>query len=149
MIKKLDILIMIITLIIPISSLIVYFSIVDTSFDTTINIEYNNKLVYQFDVDDVSYAMIYVSSSLDTVNVEINQDGNVYKKSYENIEVIREINYMIVIADGEVNVLDSLCKNHYCMHMTLNKTVKSPIICTDGLVIKYKNNLSFDIITGE
>lgn len=149
MIKKLDILIIILTLIIPISFFIGYFSIVDTSFDTTINVEYNNKLIYQFDIDDISYTTIYVRSSSKVVYVEVNQDGNVYKKTYENIDVLREINYKIVIDDGEVIVLDSLCKNHYCMHMTLNKAVKSPIICTDGLVIKYKNNLNFDIITGE
>ena len=59
-------------------------------------------------------------SSLDTNN----------KIIYNKIEVTNE----------QIKVIQSNCENKDCMYMKINKSYKLPIICTNGITIKYKTN---------
>ena len=45
-----------------------------------------------------------------------------------------------ILNSFEIKVIQSNCKNKDCMYMKINKSYKLPIICTNGMTIKYKTN---------
>lgn len=61
---------------------------------------------------------------------------------------IKNIYNKIKIEDRKVQVIDSNCIHKDCMNMEIKDTNKLPIICTNGITIKYKtkSNNTSDII---
>ena len=61
---------------------------------------------------------------------------------------IKSIYNKIKIEDRKVQVIDSNCIHKDCMNMEIKDTNKLPIICTNGITIKYKtkSNNTSDII---
>ncbi len=62
---------------------------------------------------------------------------------------IKNIYNKIKIENRKVQVIDSNCIHKDCMNMEIKDTNKLPIICTNGITIKYKtkSNNTSDIIT--
>ena len=149
--KKLDYIVIITILAISIF-LISSFYIVNSSNTNqdNISIEYNNHILYTLDLNEITEANINIYSDNNKLHMKMVVSSQVVLEKEYMIELLTEsVNYEIVVTDSLVKVTNSLCPNKYCMHMRLSKTIKSPIICTDGLTIKYKSNLNIDISTGE
>lgn len=149
--KKLDYLIVSIVFIIGLL-LVISFYVYNksNSDDFIIQIEYRNETIYEINLTEVNEATIFITSTNSDIILELVVDDKIVQtKTFKDKKIINELNYEIILVSTEVKVLKSNCLNHYCMNMELNKIVKSPIICTDGLVVKNKSNLDIDIITGE
>ena len=61
----------------------------------------------------------------------------------------KELYNKIQISNRQVKMIQSNCKNKDCMYIEIKDTNKLPIICTNGITIKYKNktnNNQSDII---
>ena len=67
---------------------------------------------------------------------------------YKNDSLFKSIYNKIKIEDRKVQVIDSNCIHKDCMNMEIKDTNKLPIICTNGITIKYKtkSNNTSDII---
>lgn len=97
-----------------------------------IDIEYidtnNNYLI----TSDIDYIYIYKNKNL------IKQINNKTNKIITN---------EIVIINNEVTIKNTNCNGKDCLNMVLNKHNRLPIICTNGVVIKFiDNNKNSDII---
>ena len=90
------------------------------------------------------------------ITYEIKSNNNqilIYKndslfKTIDN-KNIKNIYNKIKIENRKVKVIESNCAHKDCMHMEINNNYKLPIICTNGITIKYKtktNNNQSDII---
>lgn len=89
------------------------------------------------------------------ITYEIKSNNNqilIYKndslfKTIDN-KNIKSIYNKIKIEDRKVQVIDSNCIHKDCMNMEIKDTNKLPIICTNGITIKYKtkSNNTSDII---
>ena len=68
---------------------------------------------------------------------------------YKNDSLFKTIYNNIKIENRKVQVIDSNCIHKDCMNMEIKDTNKLPIICTNGITIKYKtkSNNTSDIIT--
>ena len=90
------------------------------------------------------------------ITYEIKSNNNqilIYKndslfKTIDN-KNIKNIYNKIKIENRKVQVIDSNCIHKDCMNMEIKDTNKLPIICTNGITIKYKtkSNNTSDIIT--
>lgn len=146
--KKLDIIILVAIIVVSLSLIGGYF-FVSTNSSDTILVEYNNEIIYEISDSSAITKLEIISIDDNTIKISIYRNSDVVFKSVKVDNIINELDYQIEFDDDSVVVTRSNCKNKHCMAMKLTKTIKSPIICTDGLVIKYKNNLDMDIVTGE
>ena len=146
--KKLDIIILVAIIVVSLSLIGGYF-FVSTNSSDTILVEYNNEIIYEIIDGSAITKLEIISVDDNTIEISIYRNSNVDIKSLKVDSIINQLDYQIEINNNSVVVTRSNCKNKHCMAMKLSNTIKSPIICTDGLVIKYKNNLDMDIITGE
>lgn len=146
--KKIDYIIIIIAIFLSVGLIIGFYSTNRLDEDKlVIQIEYRNDLIYQHSVDEDVSITLQITSLDDVISVTVL--GSNYQKNYYDKAIPNPLDYEVLIEGGNVQVIKSNCLNHYCMHMSLNSKVKSPIICTDGLLIKYKSNIDMDITTGE
>ena len=103
----------------------------------------NNEIVDEF------YLHEQITYELKTNNNQILvYKNNELIKRIEN-KNSKELYNKIQISNRQVKMIQSNCKNKDCMFMKINNSYKLPIICTNGITIKYKNknnNNQSDII---
>ncbi len=99
------------------------------------------------------------------LSVDINTDATYIIKTNEdlnklqvflNYTCIKEIDYdndkeiynSFKVINKSVKMIDANCKNKDCMKITINSKNNLPIICTNGITIKFKtNNSEVDVIS--
>lgn len=150
--KKLDYLIILLVILISGSMICIYFSNnrVDSD-DMSIQILFENKEIYEIKMDGKSYNLnLSGAKGTNTLTLKVMDQyyNEITTKTYA-VKLTKDINYNICCSDEQTYVTEAWCTHHYCLKMKLTKTLKTPIICTDGLTIKYKNNNDITIITGE
>lgn len=142
--KKLDYLIILIfILILSIIYIFIYNPYIKSINNNKIQILVNNHLIDEIDIS--SNKEYIIKSNNDLIEIYVNEiliktiPNNNYKQIYNKI----------IISNNKVLITESNCKGKDCMYMEINQNKKYPIICTNGIVIKYsdrKNDYSSDII---
>lgn len=128
--KKLDYLIIII--IILFCTIIGFFVIGTNSTVNKIQIIVKNEIVDEINISD-NYEYIIVSEN-DVINIYRN---NIIFKTIKYDTPSKQIKNHIVVKNNKINMIESNCSGKDCMQMELNNISKMPIICTNGIVIKY------------
>jgi len=131
--KKLDYLIIIFVLVFAFILFLFFYKPYISNTNNKIQLIINNQIIDEF---DISENIIY---EINTINEEI--------LIYKNNTLLKTIKYhnkiiynKIEVTNEQIKVIQSNCKNKDCMYMQINKTYKLPIICTNGITIKYKTN---------
>lgn len=131
--KKLDYIIILIVLLI---TGCFYFIYVSNSFNldySSIEILYKNENICTIDLKSDTNITVYVTGKDDVLTVKYNDVVKTFNKDI-NIDFTNTI----LITSNEVKMIDASCKNHYCLRMRLSKTSLTPIVCTNGIVIRSK-----------
>jgi len=133
--KKLDYLIIIFVLVFAFILFLFFYKTYISNTNNKIQLIVNNQIIDEFNIND---ELLY---EITTINNEIviYKNNNIFKKINKNN---KNIYNKILISNNEIKVIESNCKNKDCMYMIINNTYKLPIICTNGITIKYKQNNS-------
>lgn len=131
--KKLDYLIIVFVLVFACILFFIFYKPYMSNTNNKIQLIINNQIIDEF---DISENIIY---EINTIDEEI--------VIYKNNTLLKTIKYhnkiiynKIEVKNEQIKVIQSNCKNKDCMYMKINKTYKLPIICTNGITIKYKTN---------
>ena len=62
-----------------------------------------------------------------TVDGQSKSYGYLFKEPFYNT---------ILITNKEIKMIDASCKNHDCMRMQMNPLFHTPIVCTNGIIVK-------------
>lgn len=141
--KKLDYLIILfVILFIGIIYLFIYKPYYNNTNENKILIIFDNQII---DEINISEERTYILKTNNENNIDIYIDDVLTKTIPSNN---KNIYNEIVIKDNKVIMKDSNCKGKDCMYMETNKISKLPIICTNGVVIKFSTNNKYtsDII---
>lgn len=141
--KKIDCLIILLFIFVfSIIYIFIYKPYINNLNNNQIQILVNNQLIKEI---DLSINNIYIIKSNNQL-IEIYENDKLIKTIPSNN---KQIYNKIIISNNKVLMKESNCKGKDCMYMEINKQSKFPIICTNGIVIKYSNknkNYSSDII---
>ena len=129
--KKLDYLIIIIVAIISISFYTIYIVSKNLRDEVDIQILYQNEVTYETPLTKETEITVFVVGIDNEVIVTV--DGQ--SKSYDYL--FKEPFYnTILITNKEIKMIDASCKNHDCMRMQMNPLFHTPIVCTNGIIVK-------------
>ncbi|HNZ77398.1 MAG TPA: NusG domain II-containing protein [Bacilli bacterium] len=129
--KKLDYLIIIIVAIISISFYTIYIVSKNLRDEVDIQILYQNEVIYETPLTKETEITVFVVGIDNEVIVTV--DGQ--SKSYDYL--FKEPFYnTILITNKEIKMIDASCKNHDCMRMQMNPLFHTPIVCTNGIIVK-------------
>lgn len=129
--KKLDYLIIIIVAIISISFYAIYIVSKNLRDEVDIQILYQNEVIYETPLTKETEITVFVVGIDNEVIVTV--DGQ--SKSYDYL--FKEPFYnTILITNKEIKMIDASCKNHDCMRMQMNPLFHTPIVCTNGIIVK-------------
>ena len=129
--KKLDYLIIIIVAIISISFYTIYIVSKNLRDEVDIQILYQNEVIYETPLTKETEITVFVVGIDNEVIVTV--DGQ--SKSYDYL--LKEPFYnTILITNKEIKMIDASCKNHDCMRMQMNPLFHTPIVCTNGIIVK-------------
>lgn len=131
--KRLDYLIIIFVLVFAFILFLFFYKPYISNTSNKIQLIINNQIIDEF---DISENIIY---EINTIDEEI--------VIYKNNTLLKTIKYhnkiiynKIEVTNEQIKVIQSNCENKDCMYMKINKSYKLPIICTNGITIKYKTN---------
>ena len=131
--KRLDYLIIIFVLVFAFILFLFFYKPYISNTNNKIQLIINNQIIDEF---DISENIIY---EINTINEEI-----VIHKNNTLLKTIKYHNKIIYnkieVTNEQIKVIQSNCENKDCMYMKINKSYKLPIICTNGITIKYKTN---------
>lgn len=140
--KKIDYLLMVVIVIfIIVLFIFIYIPYMNNISNNNIQIIINNQIVDEFNINDEYQYLIETKDN----NIYIYRNSKLIKKINSNNKTIYN---KIQVSNNEVKIIEANCSGKDCMHMKLNAYYKLPIICTNGIIIKYSNNnYNSDIIT--
>lgn len=133
--KKIDYLIIALILVcITIIYIFVYRPYIASSSDK-IQLIVNNQIIDDFYLHE---QIIYEIKSNDN-QILIYKNNQLFKTLLFDKE--KKIYNKIQINNRQVKVIESNCDHKDCMYMEIRDTSKLPIICTNGITVKYKNKI--------
>ncbi len=140
--KKLDyLIILVVILFIGIIYLSIYKPYFNNINENKILIIFDNQIIDEINISEERTYIIKTNNN----NIDIYIDDVLTKTIPSNN---KNIYNKIVIKNNNVIMQESNCKGKDCMYMETNKISKLPIICTNGVVIKFSTNNKYtsDII---
>lgn len=124
--------------------IISFFIFNKTNIDNNIiQIIVNNEVIDEININN-QYEYI-IESNNDTINIyktDLNNKKIISIKKVQN-KSNKNIYNHIVINNRKINMTESNCKGKDCMHMEINENKQFPIICTNGIIIKYVYNRTY------
>ncbi|HHX00686.1 MAG TPA: hypothetical protein GX740_05235 [Acholeplasmataceae bacterium] len=150
--KKADILVIALVLLLSIGFYVIYFSNNLITHDSLgVEVYYKNLLVYEQELKDDIEATVSIEtkSGILIVKIDLDGDGEFEKiDEYTNVETdSREIYNVVHIEYGHIHMEEANCDNKLCLNMRIGKTLSTPIFCTNNVLVKLVTN-DYKIITG-
>lgn len=133
--KKFDLIIISIVLLISIGFYAVFFDVFRLDEDVVVEITYENLIIYQVNYHEDMNVTVEITSKNKVLTVS---DGS--KTSHFNIRTNVEIVNTVLITGKEIHMTVANCENKYCLQMHLSKNYPLPIVCTNGVMIKLKTD---------
>lgn len=154
--KKLDLIIISIVLIIGITIFAIYFKQFNVNIDDakleitfkdilldSIEINQDTHIVYTFEeMDDTSFLFVkevYVSQDSEPINRTeriIQADMLALKKFNSD----HHLHHVLLVTYDYIHMEEASCPNKNCQRMLMTNHITLPIICTNGIVVKYVAN---------
>lgn len=129
--KKLDYLIIILVIIITAAFYVVYTTYKTVGDAVDIQILYRNEVIYEMPLTKETNTTVFVVGEGQEVIVTVEGQSTHFEKS------VKEGFYnTILITNDEIKMIDASCKNHDCMRMRINHLFRTPIVCTNGIIVK-------------
>lgn len=151
--KKADILVIALVLLLSVGFYVVYFSnnlIVDDESAYYVEIYYRNNRVYRVILDENTNERIKLTTKDNFLYVEIDSNSdNTYDNSLKPIATTsnNEILNIVSIEYDHIHMEDANCENKLCMNMRIGKTLSTPIFCTNDILVKLISD-EYWVITG-
>lgn len=139
--KKFDILVISIVLLLSIGFYVIYFNLNpnNANDDLIVEIRYRNILIYEEPINENTDIIIKITSKNNELirEIDLNNDG-IYdiKKPAIAINENYEILNIIHITGNDIHMIDANCDNKLCMNMKIGRMMSTPIFCTNGILIK-------------
>ncbi|MGD9605822.1 MAG: hypothetical protein AB7V00_06745 [Bacilli bacterium] len=130
--KKFDIIVISIVFLFSIFLYFMYFSSLGRTDDLTVEVYYRNFIVYSTDITDDIDVVVEITSKDNILTVKVGDVVTTYPISSDD-----EIINIVHITKPLVEMTHANCKNKYCLHMKLRPTYPSPIVCTNGVMVRY------------
>ena len=128
--KKLDYLIIILVTIVSISFYALYIASKTTGKDVDVQILYQNDIIYQAPLT-ASETIVAVKGTNGIVVVTVGDQSISYQYTFKE-----DFYNTISITEDEIKMIAASCKNHDCMRMRINHLFHTPIVCTNGIIVK-------------
>ena len=151
--KKADILVIALILILSVGFYAIYFSnnlIINDDSTYKIEIYYKNELIYNVELtEDINERVNIITKNNELfVNIDSDGDGNYDDILGPNtVNDNREILNTVKIEYGHVHMEDANCANKLCLNMKIGRTLSTPIFCTNDILVKLVTE-EYNIITG-
>ena len=129
--KKLDYLIIIIVAIISISFYTIYIVSKNLRDEVDIQILYQNEVIYETPLTKETEITVFVVGIDNEVIVTVDGQSKIYDYLFKD-----PFYNTILITNKEIKMIDASCKNHDCMRMQMNPLFHTPIVCTNGIIVK-------------
>lgn len=129
--KKLDYLIIIIVAIISISFYAIYIVSKNLRDEVDIQILYQNEVIYETPLTKETEITVFVVGIDNEVIVTVDGQSKIYDYLFKD-----PFYNTILITNKEIKMIDASCKNHDCMRMQMNPLFHTPIVCTNGIIVK-------------
>lgn len=129
--KKVDILVIILVLLISSTFYFLYFNNYSSTGDKVVQILYKNQVVYETDLKQTTNVIVEITSKDQILYVKIDDTIKTYPIS-SNVEILNNVS----ITSEEIRMIEANCKNKYCYNMRLGKGFSSPIVCTNGILVR-------------
>jgi hypothetical protein len=130
--KKFDIFVISIVFLFSVFLYIVYFSSIGRTDELKVEVYYRNMVVYSTDITDDLDVLVEITAKDNVLTVKINDTIKTYDIASED-----EITNVIHITKPLIEMEQASCKNKYCLHMKLRPNYPSPIVCTNGVMVRY------------
>lgn len=128
--KKHDIIIIGLSMLMIILFLIIFLGLKNDKSDV-IEVCYKNEVIYQTTMKSEMHVIIEINAGEN--KIIITQD----EEKVINYSFDEDFHNAIEINDGIVKMISASCKNKYCMSMRLTEKINAPIICTNGICVRY------------
>ncbi|MFA5764750.1 MAG: hypothetical protein WC929_01195 [Bacilli bacterium] len=128
--KKLDYLIIILVTIVSISFYVLYIARKTIGKDVDVQILYQNDVIYQAPLTS-SETIVAVKGIEGIVVVTVDGQSVSYQYLFQE-----DFYNTISITEDEIKMIAASCKNHDCMRMRMNHLFHTPIVCTNGIIVK-------------
>lgn len=151
--KKADILVIALVLILSVGFYAIYFSnnlIINDDSIYKIEIYYKNELIYNVELTEEINERVNIITKNNELFVNIDSDGD---GKYDDVlgpntvNDNREILNTVKIEYGHVHMEDANCANKLCLNMKIGRTLSTPIFCTNDILVKLVTE-EYNIITG-
>lgn len=151
--KKADILVIALILILSVGFYAIYFSnnlIINDDSTYKIEIYYKNELIYNVELTEDINERVNIITKNNELFVNIDSDGD---GKYDDVlgpntvNDNREILNTVKIEYGHVHMEDANCANKLCLNMKIGRTLSTPIFCTNDILVKLVTE-EYNIITG-
>jgi len=138
--KKVDILVILIVLLLSTSFYIIYFSSNRLGDDVIVEVTYKNTVIYSVKLEESTDLIIEITSEDNVLTVKNNS-----KIKNFPIGSDKEILNVVLITFDEIRMIDANCPNKYCLYMKLKSSTVTPIVCTNGIMIKLISDNEFTV----
>lgn len=139
--KKADILVILLVLLLSVSFYVIYFTRNVRGGDLIVEITYQdstthkNQVIYYTKLEESTDVRVEIRTDnkilyLTAITPSGEEKKNIPIASDENIENIVDITY------DEVRMHYANCTNKYCYRTKIHRNVGAPIICTNGIFVK-------------
>lgn len=139
--KKLDILIILITFIIYITTTVVYFTYNTVSGDDiSVEIRYQNDVVYNIDYQESLNIYVSLAVEDDVLTITItNKDDKLIGQTTKKVNGKDSYN-KVHLQYKHIKMVDASCPDRYCLKQGISGPMSTPIICTNGVTVSLKSN---------
>lgn len=102
------------------------------------------EIVYQNEVvDTVQYSKtldaVYTFEALDDTHVKITiQTAGKEQEKTITARPPHHIHNVVTVRNGTIKMTEANCPHHDCLHMYMNGRVIFPIICTNGVMVRFR-----------
>lgn len=144
--KKADILVVALVLLLSVGFYVIYFSnnlIVDDDSSYGVEIYYKRTMVYNVELTEDIDVRVNIETKDNLLYIQIDIDGD---GEYEiiqkpiNTDDDHVIHNIVKVEHGHVHMEDANCKNKLCLNMRIGKTLSTPIFCTNDVLVKLVTN---------
>ncbi|HKM29705.1 MAG TPA: hypothetical protein VJZ51_03005 [Bacilli bacterium] len=129
--KRLDYLIIVLVMILSISFYAIYFANKTKGNDLDVEILYQNEVIYKTKLVKNTNITVEIIGENNVVTVVVDNKSTSFNYTFKE-----DFYNTVTIIDDEIKMVAASCKNHDCLRMRINKMLRTPIVCTNGVIIK-------------
>jgi hypothetical protein len=136
--KKTDILVIIIILLLSVGFYALYFSNNQLSGELMIVVYYKNQVIHEQPLNEDTDVIVDIYTEDQKLYVNVGDRGFKHFSHISNVDS-RHIENTIRITYGQTLMIHANCEDKLCMNMRIGSRASAPIVCTNGVLIKLQS----------